>query len=371
MMSCLKTLKILDKYILKQVIEVFILGVVVFTSIIFASDTFTTLVKQITNYGIPFKVALMMILLNIPGILVLSIPMSVLLSVVMTVNKLCLSSEITVMRSCGIGINRISKPIFCFALFMSFVAFFINETIVPITTVQSKTLAIWALGQKNVPDGKKNFTFKEVNDKKQLKRLFYVGACEKEELKNITVLDLTNKDTIQIIQSETGSVGISGWNFNNAYVYTISKNGQILNTSWLGKTNADFGFSIKESLFELKPEEYNFIGLTKYLKTHSQEISNKINEYKVKLHDKVALPLTTIAFVLIGIPLSITPPRVRYNRGFLFSILILFFFYLIRAFSFSLGESGTLYPLLAAWIPNIILITIGSILYYNKVYRVN
>ena len=113
MMSCLKTLKILDKYILKQVIEVFILGVVVFTSIIFASDTFTTLVKQITNYGIPFKVALMMILLNIPGILVLSIPMSVLLSVVMTVNKLCLSSEITVMRSCGIGINRISKPIFC------------------------------------------------------------------------------------------------------------------------------------------------------------------------------------------------------------------------------------------------------------------
>ena len=38
----------LDKYILWQVIEMFIMGVCVFTSIIFASDTFITLIKQIS-----------------------------------------------------------------------------------------------------------------------------------------------------------------------------------------------------------------------------------------------------------------------------------------------------------------------------------
>ena len=59
----LDKITILDKYILKQIIEMFLMGVCVFTSIIFASDTFITLIKQISLFGIPFKVALMIILL--------------------------------------------------------------------------------------------------------------------------------------------------------------------------------------------------------------------------------------------------------------------------------------------------------------------
>ena len=94
----------------------FLMGVFVFTTIIFASDTFITLIKQIAKFGIPFKVAFIMILLNLPAVIVMTIPMGVLLATVMTLNRLSLSSEITVMRSCGIGLNRIAKPIFIFAI---------------------------------------------------------------------------------------------------------------------------------------------------------------------------------------------------------------------------------------------------------------
>lgn len=166
---------LLDKYILRQVIEMFIMGVCVFTSIIFASDTFITLIKQISLFGIPFNVALMMIVLNLPQVIVMTIPMGVLLATVMTLNGLSLKSEITVMRACGIGLNRIAKPIFIFALVMSVCSFIINESIVPIMTKQSKDLALWALGQKNIPEGKQNFVFKELNDGGSIKRLFYVG----------------------------------------------------------------------------------------------------------------------------------------------------------------------------------------------------
>ena len=151
---------ILDKYLLKQVIGVFIMGVCIFTSIIFASDTFITLIKQISEFGIPFNIALTMIILNLPSVFVMTIPMGILLSTVMTLNKLSLASEITVMRSCGIGLNRIAKPIFIFSIVMALLSFFINETVVPATTKASKDLAIWALGQKNIPNGKQNFTFK-------------------------------------------------------------------------------------------------------------------------------------------------------------------------------------------------------------------
>ena len=61
-----RQMPILDKYILKQLLEVFLMGVIIFTSIIFASETFTQLIKQITLYGIPFNIAFMMIILNLP-----------------------------------------------------------------------------------------------------------------------------------------------------------------------------------------------------------------------------------------------------------------------------------------------------------------
>ena len=183
----LDKLTILDRYILVQVLEIFIMGIVIFTSIIFASDTFITLIKQITLYGIPFNVALMIVLLNLPQVMVMAIPMSVLFSTVMTLNKLSLSSEITVMRACGIGLNRIAKPIFIFAATMSLLTFLVNETIVPVTNSQSKTLAVWALGQKNIPNGKQNFTFKEIKENpdgsKTMKRLFFVHCINRTSVK--------------------------------------------------------------------------------------------------------------------------------------------------------------------------------------------
>src|SRR5574344_874470 len=216
--NMLSKITLLDRYILGQVIKMFIMGVLIFTSIIFASDTFITLIKEISLYGIPFKVAFMIIVLNLPSVFVMTIPMGVLLATVMTLNKLSLDSEITVMRACGIGLNRIAKPIFIFAILMSLVSFFINEAVVPVVTKQSKDLALWSFGQKNIPDGKQNFIFKEISQTGSLKRLFYVGNCKGKTLHNITVLDLSKENTIQVLQAKDGSTSPAGWVFNRGAI---------------------------------------------------------------------------------------------------------------------------------------------------------
>lgn len=358
---------ILDKYILTQVIAMFLMGVFVFSTIIFASDVFTTLIKQIAKFGIPFKIAFIMILLNIPSVIVLTIPMGVLLSTVMTLNRLSLSSEITVMRACGIGLNRIAKPIFIFAIIMSLSSFFINESIVPVMTKQSKDLALWALGQKNIPDGKQNFIFKELNDNGVLKRLFYVGSCEKKTLYNVTVLDNSKPETIQILQARQGKTSPDGWHFQRGAVYTI---GNELNTSLFETLDIKFGLDMSKELNKNVAKEMNFTKLLKYLVKHKLSAKDR-QVYTIELFDKIALPLTTIVFVLVGVPLAITPPRVRYNRGFLFSILIIFAYYVIRALSISFGEAGSLHPFVAAWLPNILLTIWGVWLYYKKVYTIS
>ena len=365
----IQNITLLDKYILKQVIEMFLMGVCVFTSIIFASDTFITLIKQISLFGIPFKVALMIIILNLPSVIVLTIPMGVLLATVMTLNGLSLKSEITVMRACGIGLNRIAKRIFIFAIIMSIFSFVINESIVPVMTKQSKDLALWALGQKNIPDGKQNFVFKELGENGFLKRLFYVGYCENKTLYNITVLDTSKSGTIQVLQAREGKTSPEGWNFEKGALYTVDSEGKVLNTTLFDDSKIKFGLDMSRELNKNVAKEMNFPKLIKYLAT-TVVPSDQKRILVIELFDKIALPITTIALVLIGVPLAITPPRVRYNRGFLFSILIIFVYYLIRALSISFGESGKLEPFLAAWMPNIVLTIWGLILYYKKVFTI-
>lgn len=366
-----KKISILDRYILRQVLEMFVMGVFIFTSIIFASDTFITLIKQISLYGIPFKVALMIIILNLPSVFVMTIPMGVLLATVMTLNRLSLASEITVMRSCGIGLNRIAKPIFIFSLVMCVLSFIINETIVPVTAKQSKDLALWALGQKNIADGKQNFIFKELQGNGTLKRLFYVGYCKNKVLHNITVLDMSKQNTIQVLQAQDGATSPAGWEFNRGAIYTVAQEGKILNTTFFEKSIAQFGIDLSKELNQNVAKEHNFVSLVKYMIKNKNKISDQKNIYLVALYDKIALPITTIVLVLLGVPLAITPPRVRYNRGFLFSILIIFTYYLIRALSISFGEAGSLSPFFAAWMANIILAIAGVAMYYKKVYTIN
>lgn len=364
-------LNLLDRYILRQLLSVFMLGITIFTSIIFASETFTQLIKQISLYGIPFHIAIMMIVLNLPQVIVLTIPISTLFATVMTVNDLSLKSEITIFKACGISIARIAKPILSFAVIMAIFSFFINEFIVPATTVQSKSLAIYSIEQKHIPNNKMNFTVKDMDKDGRLKRLFYAQWCKDKTLNNVTVVDITNPKNIQIIQAKRGTTSDYGWKFSEGVTYTISKNDKIFNTSFFEESDVSFGIGDVNEMVKETTSEYSFIKLYQHIQKEKNSLTDDIKiQYEINLFDKLALPVTTIALALIGIPLAITPPRVRYNRGFLFSILIIFIYYVIRALSKSFGEGGTLPPFLAAWAPVIIISIIGYILFYRKTYKI-
>jgi lipopolysaccharide export system permease protein len=366
-----ESLSILDRYILKQLIDVFILGVIVFTSIIFASETFTQLIKQISLYGIPFHIAIMMIVLNLPQVIVLTIPISTLFATVMTVNDLSLKSEITIFKACGISIERISRPIFCFAIVMTFVSFFINEFIVPVASTQSKSLAIYSIEQKHIPENKMNFTLKDIDKEGKLKRLFYAQWCKDKTLNNVTVIDISNPKTVQIVQAKKGSTSDYGWKFDNGVIYTISQKGKTFNTSFFEESNISFGIGDVNELVKEKTSEFNFFKLMKHIHSQKKNLEEKLRlEYEVNLFDKLALPVTTLALAIIGVPLAITPPRARVNRGFLFSILIIFVYYVIRVFSLNLGSTGTIPSCLAPWLPVVSISMIGAYLFYKKAFKI-
>ena len=207
-----------------------------------------------------------------------------------------------------------------------------------------------------------------VNDDRSLKRLFYVESCSDKEFHNVTVWDMAKPDAIHILQAQSGGSSPKGWIFNNGIVYTIADGGKVLNSTYFGKTVAQFGVNLKKELKRNVAKEHNFLQLCLFI-AHNKTLDYR-QDLIIELFDKIALPLMTMVLVLIGVPLAITPPRVRHNRGFLFSILIIFAYYLIRALSLSFGEAGTIHPFFAAFLPNIVLTIAGTYLYYRKVFTI-
>jgi len=345
------------------------MGLVIFTSIIFASDTLLTLIKQMSLYGMPFNVAIFIVILKLPAVLSLTIPMGVLLSTVMTLNKMSLDSEISVMRACGISLLRIARPVFFFGLVAMLAGFFINELIVPVANTQAKKLTLWALQQKNVPNGTENFTLKELKDG-NLKRLFYISKCENNKLYGITVLDLSKNNSTMFLQAKEGKAKKDFWEFENGVIYSINNNGKVLNSTIFGNLDYYSNPDLMSFINEDYEKEMTTFSLVKYIYNHRNSSPKSLALFWMEFYNKWALPMMSLIFVLIGVPLAITPPRVRFNRGFLFSIGVIFSYYILKAIALSLGETCILPAFLATWTPNLVIGSVGAYMFYKKAFRI-
>lgn len=369
---------IADKYILNQLMETFLLGVAVFTALVFASDQFLYLVKQVSAFGIPFNIALKTVILQLPYIIVFTIPMGMLLATILTFNKLSTGNELTVMRACGISLVRLSLPVFVFSFSMAVLSFFVNEFVVPATHNKAENILYDALAQKNLPDRQSSFSFRETNEWGAVKRLFYVGSSENKKLNGVTVLDMSRAGVVQIVQSRHGIANPDYWGFRDGAIYSISNSGKVMNTAIFSDLKLYNTLNFNDLKKSYKERELNFFALKKYINSKNgdsivdskaeQEELKRVDILKIMLYEKVSLPITTFLIALIGIPLAISPPRARVNRGLLFSILIIFCYYIIRAVSSSLGEAQVLPPFFAAWLPNLIVLVLGSWLFYRKAY---
>ncbi|MBP1764330.1 MAG: permease YjgP/YjgQ family protein, partial [Firmicutes bacterium] len=80
----------------------------------------------------------------------------------------------------------------------------------------------------------------------------------------------------------------------------------------------------------------------------------KASLYEVELHQRVAIPIASLVFALIGTPLGLSPHRSSSSTGLGFSIVIIFVYYIIMAVFTALGQGAAINPVVAAWMPNII-----------------
>jgi lipopolysaccharide export system permease protein len=365
-------LKRLDKYIISETWLPFVSGAGIITGVWLGIDKFKEVFKLLAKSGASFMTGFVILGLEIPQILAITIPISILLATFLSFQKLSAQSEIIAMRASGLSFSRLIRPVVILGLMGALASFCISEFVVPFTNPFAKKIYMLALYKDPINTRSDNgISYFEKDTQGNIKRIFYVKQIIDKVLKDIVILDFSNQGTTMIHSASQGSwhPEKGGWILERGTSsYLKSENSNSATNSELGKIKhlvSEFDQTLIPS--SLNPNELlekisnvrdmNFYSLYKFILLHQEKgiDSDKLNEIKTKYYNKYAYPLACVLLAVIGAVLGIVGRRRVVNWGYIAIGLIVFVFYMSQTMFESLGYSGRIAPEIAVWMPDLIL----------------
>jgi lipopolysaccharide export system permease protein len=375
-------ISIMDAYIFRELVLPFFFGMGIFTSLGLSIDTLFDLVRKVTESGLAASIAVKILLLKMPEFVVLAFPMSMLLATLMTYSRFSSDSELVALRSVGVNIYRSIIPAIVFSLLIVLTTFAFNNFIAPAANYQATLTLEKALDSASPAFKDRNIIYPEYqkieladgSSQTNLVRLFYAEEFDGKNMKNLTILDRSQKSVSQIVTASTATWNIveNTWDFFDGTIYAIGPNGSYRNIvrfqhQQLSLPRAPLDLTKKSRDYD----EMNVFQAWEYLQVAKLSGNDeKIRKLQVRIHEKIALPFVCLVFAIIGTAIGIQPQNTGKATSFGICIGLIFAYYLLSFISSSLGISGLLTPLLAAWLPNILGLIASGILLNNIAEKV-
>jgi lipopolysaccharide export system permease protein len=359
--------KLLDRYIANEFWQPLLFGIGIVTGVWFGADQLKTIFNLIMRSGVPWNMALMILGLHLPEIIVMTIPIGVLLGTLLVFNRLSGDSELIALRTSGISFYRIMVAPLVFGIITSFVSFGINELVVPPANRTSKRLEFLALYKSELPSGNANFTYMERGKDMTLDRIFFIGYYNGRKLSNVIILDFTRDKLVQIVCAAEGVWQHGEWTLAHGRTYVLSGNSDITRILKFDKLVIP-GIKDAQTALDtgkISPKEMNMWELYHYLQI-LKNTNSVTNDLVVNFDQKFSQPLACLIVALAGAPLGLLARRSRSTIGFIYSAVVVFLYYVLQSSFGALGEAGRILPILAAWMPNIIIGALGMVILYFK-----
>ena len=373
--NILRNIPIIDRWLLGQLFPPLIFAISAFTVVSLSVGVMIDLIRKIVEYGLPFQLALQIMFLKLPSFLVLSFPMSVLLSTLLAYSKLSSNSEILALRSLGIKTSRMIIPALVLSIFMTGLTFYFNNSLVPLSNKYSEILLRDGLGKSVSMEkgtdiffkGYGSFTNPETNESTERNtfrnKIFFAREVENNVMKNVTVLDFSKIGYKQILTADEGifNSNKSEWIFSNGRMITLDKGG---NTTSIGFEKYFYPLGDGPLKVSKIPDDANEMTLSQAFE--AKKIYKEIGDVKearkmsVRIHEKFTLPCACLVFGLIGSSLGSKPNlRSSKSQGFGLSVMLILLYYVLSFVSSSLGVKGAFIPFLSAWLPVFVSLSVG------------
>ena len=191
--------KILDRYILRELTISFILSIAVLLSA-FLMQQVIKFSRISSETGISFLLLVKFSIFIIPLFLVLAIPLSVLISSILTFSRLSTDHEVTAIRSGGISLYRMLLPVFVFSVTAFLLALISSSVLQPMGHRYIRIQSYETLNEQ------KNLGLQEGVFNNLFNLLVYVKKITSEDtLNSILISDRSSKDS-KIITARQGNI---------------------------------------------------------------------------------------------------------------------------------------------------------------------
>jgi len=292
-----------------------------------------------------------------PQYLYYIVALAVLMAAVVTVGALTKSSELIVMRACGISLYRTAVPLLAAALLGAVALYGLEERVLGPANRRAKVLDYRIRGQepKIVDSARRWFTG---DDGRIYHYAFY--SAEQREVGNLTVLRVD--DTASVVRERTfarvataeGDAPSATWRARQGWTRTFDTDAATV-VSFTPFAEGQLSLMPAEAFVAPipRPEQMTYGELDAYI-ADLRHSGQDVREYEVSLYRKLAFPFVTLVMTLIGVPFAVTTGR----RGALYGVgvgivLALVYWTMISVFG-AFGAGGLMPPLMAAWAPNAI-----------------
>ena len=355
-------MKLIDRYIIRELTGPFLFGIAAFTFILAGSTILYNLIGSAVRMNIPMGHVVQLFLFKIPIVLALSFPMSTLLATILAVGRLGSDLEILAFRASGISILRIVVPIIAFGFAVSVLTYWFNEAVVPVSTKNAENL-FSSYRDTEQPTIKENINFTEYENKLPA-RIINVGEVDKGKLKNITVAEYETGQLVRLIRADNGRwLKSGGWEFYDG----------IMHNFLIDDPKRATIIQFKKEFIDIKINPLDFDKRNKKTEELTRkELLRNIDlfkrtgrdpiEFTMHYHLRLAISFSSLIYALLGASVGLRPHRSSSAMGLGMSLIIIFIYIILFSIGMGLGMSHTLPPLLAAWFPNIIVGSAGILL---------
>ncbi len=355
---------ILDRYMLEELAGPFGFGVAAFT-LIFAATEFLNIGKLVSNEHAPLWAAMLVFAWSLPGYVVLVIPMALLLGTLLAIARLSGDSEITALKAAGITFWRIVAPLLAVGIVMSFVTFYLQESVVPyandqLTVIENDVIYHTSAFNRDLtvsaplPGGGRQVTIATAFEPHS-RALLHVTLIQYDR----------HNEPRQIVFADRADFTANEWTLQNSSVYRFNPDGTTIAEPNIPQQQVQIGENptgLVKRMSNNDPENMSRSEIADIIRS-GQLTQNELRKYVTTYQEKLARPFACFVFILIAIPFGMRSIRSGGSTsvGFGVSLAIVFVYYVVMTVFSFVAEAFLWLAPLWAWMPNLIFTAIGLV----------
>ncbi|MFS8627847.1 MAG: LptF/LptG family permease [Limnochordales bacterium] len=358
-------MRVLDRYILRELLGPLLYGVLSFTGLFIGVDL-VQLVRMTAEYGAPLWLTLELIALRLPQVFVYTFPMAVLLATLLTLSRLSATSEIVAMQAGTVSFYRIVAPVLVVGLLVAGLSLAVEEWVVPAANYEYRRVLTEDVQGGQLPTVTRNVILKEYQGG-ILRGFLYASRYDSaaRTMYDVTIVEMERGRPVRTTYAARVVWQGNTWLMHDGVIYTHDGEPGLAVDFRRGTQPVSIGYRPEQVVQAQKnPEEMTIRELRDHIAALEAR-GDDTREHVLHLHLKFAVPAASFVFALLAAPLGVQSHRSATSVGFGLSILVIFAYYILMTLGTALGESGQLPPAAAAWLQNAILGMAGLVLLWR------